>query len=72
MRSAEKDMKICEEMGELLERVAASESVMTAEDAELIAVVKEALPWWIRRVGELEQQNREMRVRLSRLTLETE
>ncbi len=72
MRSAEKDMKICEEMGELLERVAASESVMTAEDAELIAVVKEALSWWIRRVGELEQQNREMRVRLSRLTLETE
>lgn len=71
MRSAQNDLKICEKIGERLEGTGDSRGVM-AEDAELIAVAREALSWWIQRAQELEQENQGMRDRLSRLTMETE
>ncbi len=71
MRSAQNDLKICERIGERLEEAGDSRGVM-AEDAELIAVAREALPWWIQRAQELEQENQRMKDRLSRLTMETE
>ncbi|MFO8060252.1 MAG: hypothetical protein R6U70_06315 [Bacillota bacterium] len=58
--------------GEVLDAEADSESLMREEDAQFVSVAREALPWWIRRAQELEEENEEMRERISRLTLETE
>lgn len=58
--------------GGIFDGAADSESLLREEDSRFISVAREALPWWITRAQDLEQENRDLRERMDRLTLETE